>query len=123
MQEYLADPNATQAAIRAGYSEKTARSIGAENLTKPDIAAAIAKAQAEVAVTAGLTVESHLERLAELAKAAAAANQYAAAITAETNRGKAVGFYVDRRQVTGKDGGPLQVVVRIEREGRRVTAS
>lgn len=35
--EYLIDLNATQAAIRAGYSEKTARSIGQENLTKPVI--------------------------------------------------------------------------------------
>lgn len=35
--EYLIDCNATQAAIRAGYSAKTARSIGQENLTKPDI--------------------------------------------------------------------------------------
>ena len=35
--EYLIDLNATQAAIRAGYSEKTAKQIGQENLTKPDI--------------------------------------------------------------------------------------
>ena len=35
--EYLIDLNATQAAIRAGYSEKTAYSIGNENLNKPDI--------------------------------------------------------------------------------------
>jgi len=33
--EYLMDLNATQAAIRAGYSTKTAKSIGQENLTKP----------------------------------------------------------------------------------------
>lgn len=39
--EYLIDCNATKAAIRAGYSEKTARSIGQENLTKPDIQAEI----------------------------------------------------------------------------------
>ena len=39
--EYLIDLNATQAAIRAGYSEKTARKIGQENLTKPDIQACI----------------------------------------------------------------------------------
>ena len=39
--EYLKDRNATQAAIRAGYSKKTARSIGSENLTKPDIKAYI----------------------------------------------------------------------------------
>ena len=45
--EYLIDLNATQAAIRAGYSEKTARFIGAENLTKPNIAAAVAAAVAK----------------------------------------------------------------------------
>lgn len=41
--EYLIDLNATQAAIRAGYSEKTARSIASELLTKPDIAAVVAQ--------------------------------------------------------------------------------
>lgn len=41
--EYLIDCNATQAAIRAGYAEKTARFIGYENLTKPDIKKAIAE--------------------------------------------------------------------------------
>jgi len=45
VEEYLVDLNATQAAIRAGYSEKTARSIGAENLAKPDIARAVSEAQ------------------------------------------------------------------------------
>ena len=35
--EYLVDFNGTQAAIRAGYSKKTARSIASENLTKPNI--------------------------------------------------------------------------------------
>ncbi len=39
--EYLIDLNATQAAIRAGYSEKAAKAIGAENLTKPDVQEAI----------------------------------------------------------------------------------
>lgn len=39
--EYLVDLNATQAAIRAGYSEDTAYSIGSENLSKPEIATAI----------------------------------------------------------------------------------
>lgn len=39
--EYVSDFNATQAAKRAGYSAKTARSIGSENLSKPDIRAEI----------------------------------------------------------------------------------
>ena len=42
--EYLIDLNATQAAIRAGYSEKAAKAIGAENLTKPDVQEAIKEA-------------------------------------------------------------------------------
>jgi phage terminase small subunit len=44
--EYLVDLNATQAAIRAGYSEKTAYSTGPENVRKPGIAARIAELQA-----------------------------------------------------------------------------
>ena len=45
--EYLIDLNATQAAVRAGYSAKTARQIGAENLTKPAIREYIEKRMAE----------------------------------------------------------------------------
>ena len=46
-EEYLIDLNATQAAIRSGYSEKTAKEIGCENLTKPNIASYIAELKAE----------------------------------------------------------------------------
>ena len=41
--EYLIDCNATQAAIRAGYSPKTAKQTGCENLAKPDLKAYIDK--------------------------------------------------------------------------------
>ena len=46
-EHYSAIPNATQAAILAGYSERTARSIGAELLTKPDIVDYIKSLSAE----------------------------------------------------------------------------
>lgn len=45
--EYLIDLNATQAAIRAGYSKKTAGVIGVENLEKPNIKEYIADRMAE----------------------------------------------------------------------------
>lgn len=45
--EYLIDLNATQSAIRAGYSPKTARQVGQENLTKPYIKAYIEERMAE----------------------------------------------------------------------------
>ena len=46
-EEYLIDLNATQAAIRAGYSKKTACSIGNENLMKPEIKRYIDERMAE----------------------------------------------------------------------------
>ena len=45
--EYLIDLNATQAAIRSGYSEKNARNIASENLAKPNIRAYIDARMAE----------------------------------------------------------------------------
>ena len=47
VKEYLQDLNATQAALRAGYSKRTARSQGQRLLTNVDIAEAIQKAMAE----------------------------------------------------------------------------
>jgi phage terminase small subunit len=41
VKEYLVDLNATQAAIRARYSKRTAKQIGTENLSKPDVMRAI----------------------------------------------------------------------------------
>lgn len=64
VREYLIDLNATQAAIRAGYSERTARSIGQENLTKPDIATAIAEAQANRSERTKIDADWLLTRLA-----------------------------------------------------------
>ena len=46
-QEYLIDLNGTQAAIRAGYSEKTANEIASENLAKPNIQARVAELKAK----------------------------------------------------------------------------
>ena len=47
VEEYLIDLNATQAAIRAGYSPRTANEQGAQNLAKLSISEAIAEAQAK----------------------------------------------------------------------------
>ena len=45
---YIETGNAKEAAIRAGYSEKTAKQIGQENLTKPDLRAYIDERLAEL---------------------------------------------------------------------------
>lgn len=67
IEEYLIDLNATQAAIRAGYSPDTAKSIGSENLTKPDIQARIAKAMAERSKRTGVNADRVVMELAKIA--------------------------------------------------------
>lgn len=67
VEEYLIDLNATQAAIRAGYSEKTAQIIGSENLSKPLIAEAIEKARKKTSTKLEITRERVLMEMARLA--------------------------------------------------------
>lgn len=64
--EYLKDLNATQAAIRAGYSEKTAAVQGCENLTKPNIAKRIAELKEERNEEIGINAAYVLKRLVEI---------------------------------------------------------
>lgn len=65
--EYLIDLNATQAAIRAGYSPKSATEIACENMAKPYISAAIACAIAERSKRTGITQDRVLNELAKVA--------------------------------------------------------
>lgn len=66
VEEYLIDLNATQAAIRAGYSPATAKEIGCENLTKPNIAAAVSQAMAERSRRTGINQDRVLQELARI---------------------------------------------------------
>ena len=66
VEEYLIDLNATQAAIRAGYSPDTAGSIGAENLKKPEISSAIARAMAERSKRTGINQDRVIRELARI---------------------------------------------------------
>lgn len=65
--EYLIDLNATQAAIRAGYSERTAQQIGAENLSKPVIQAEIQKRRRDRERRTEITQDRVLQELAAIA--------------------------------------------------------
>lgn len=67
VEEYLIDLNATQAAIRAGYSPSSANAIGGENLAKPIIKAAIDKAMAEQSRRTGINADRVIRELAKIA--------------------------------------------------------
>lgn len=63
VREYLIDRNGTQAAIRAGYSEKTAGQIAEQNLKKLEIKEAIEKGEAKHAERCAVTIESLTDEL------------------------------------------------------------
>ena len=73
--EYLIDLNATQAAIRAGYSEKTAQQMGSENLSKPVIQEAIEKAQAERSERTEVTQDYVIKTIVETIERCSQAKQ------------------------------------------------
>lgn len=66
-EEYQIDLNATQAAIRAGYSPESAGSIGSELLKKPEIRARIDKAMAERSKRTGINADRVLQELGKIA--------------------------------------------------------
>ncbi|MYD94572.1 MAG: terminase small subunit [Chloroflexi bacterium] len=65
--EYLVDLNATQAAVRAGYSARTANRMGSENLSKPVIQDAVQKALKRRAQRTEITADNVLREYARLA--------------------------------------------------------
>lgn len=97
--EYLVDKNATQAAIRAGYSARTAASIGEENLRKPDIRAAIDEALRRLAEATMTEAEWVRGRLRQEATELGPDASHSARVRALELLGKINGlFEMDNRQ-------------------------
>jgi phage terminase small subunit len=114
-QEYLVDLNATQAAIRAGYSEKTANRMGAENLSKPVIAEAIKEAMAERSEKTGVTQVMVIEGLLEEARNKGKGSSHSARVAAWATLGKHLGMFHEKLEIPGK---PNQVILHVVYEGR-----
>lgn len=107
--EYLIDLNATQAAIRAGYSEKAANREGSRLLSNVDIAEAIATAQNRVAEKAEWSAADRLRMLADIAEAAIK-DDPRVAVSAIAEANKMQGSHAPTKtEHTGKDGKPIEV--------------
>ncbi len=145
VRQYLVDLNATQAAIRAGYSMKTAYRQGADLLQKTSIREAIEKAQAKRARRVEVTQDYVLSNLVEVVERtmqrAPVTNRKGEQVTDEEGRavwtfdaknanralellGKHLGIFTDkiRAEVSGPDGGPMasEIVVRfVEPDGEQ----
>ena len=137
VEEYLIDLNATQAAIRAGYSPKTAGQMGDENLKKPQIKAAIDAAMAERSKRTEISQDYVLNVIKETVERCSQAvpvldkkgqpvfvktpdgelhpaykyEPFAVLKGAEL-LGKHLGLFTDKMELSGKNGGPIETVDR-----------
>lgn len=134
--EYLIDLNATQAAIRAGYTPTNADVTGPRMLVNVRIAEAVKARQLVRADASELNEQWILDRLRENVDRAMQAEEvkdregngtgeyvYAGAVANKALEliGKHRGMFVERSET--KHSGSVGLTVRIVREGRRVTAS
>ena len=104
--EYLIDLNATQAAIRAGYSPKTAYSMGQRLLKKVEIQAAIQEAMSERQKRTEITQDKVLEEIGKVAFHDAADHsesdlKYSNKLKALELLGKHLGMFEDKLRVSG----------------------
>lgn len=94
-------------------TRKTARESASKMLANPKIQHRLKELRDESNRRARVTLEDHLKRLEELGRGAQDNGQFSAAINAELNRGKASGIYVERKEITGADGGPINHSIRV----------
>ena len=130
VEEYLIDLNATQAAIRARYSPRTANEQGAQNLAKLSISEAIAEAQAKREERTQITQDYVLTNIQKVIERCMQVQQVDNCLTQTEDGelaqafmfkeqgalkglellGKRLGMFKDKIEHTGKDGGPIETV-------------
>ena len=121
VREYLVDLNATQAAIRAGYSERTASRIGPQLLGKTCVREAIENAQAKRARRVEIKAEDVLRGVIEVTTQARDSGDLKTALKGYELQGKHLGMWTEKvkQEVSGPDGGPMasEIVVRFVEPG------
>ena len=91
--EYLIDFNGAAAAVRAGYSAKSARSIAHENMTKPDIQAVLQARQAAMAKELQITRQGVIRGLLDAVEMGRHQQNPSAMVGALREVAKMLGFY------------------------------
>lgn len=114
IEEYLVDLNATQAAIRAGYSQKNADKIGSQLLGKTRVSAQIAREQHARSERVQITQEMVLEGLLREARREDESASHGARVSAYGLLGKHLGLFVDK--VESDNNHKVQITVRRVRE-------
>lgn len=107
VQEYLCDLNAKQAAIRAGYSKRTADVQGSRLLSHASVREAIAAGNKKRASRLELTAEKVLTDITRIAKKAEAAAEFNAALRGHELLGKHLKLFTEKHEHGGLGGGPV----------------
>ncbi len=109
--EYIISGNATQAAIKAGYSEKTACEQGSRLLTNVKVSREIEQRQQRRVDRLNLSADFVLENILRTAEKARDVGEYSAALRGYELLGKHLKLFTDKTEVSSKDN-TLQVTVR-----------
>lgn len=109
--EYVIDLNATQAAIRAGYSAKTAEQQGHRLLRNAKVALAVDAARTKIAAKLDLTAERVLADIARIASKAENAAEFHAALKGHELLGKHLKLFTEKHEHGGIGGGPVQFTI------------
>lgn len=112
VEEYLIDLNATQAAIRAGYSEKTAQEQSSRLLSNVMVQEAVQRAKNKLSERTELTVDMVVNGLLKEAQDYAEGSTQSARVSAWAHLGKHLGMFTEKVQHSGPDGGPVQVATK-----------
>ncbi len=104
VEEYLIDLNATQGAIRAGYSAKTANEQGAQLLAKLSIRGAVAEAQAIRSKRTEITQDEVIQGLKKEATLEGEGSSHSARVSAWAHLGKHLGIFTDNLNLGGSIG-------------------
>lgn len=109
--EYLKDLNATQAAIRTGYSPKTAASQASSLLRNPKVRDAVDAGKKSRAKRLELSADAVLGDIVRLSEKAEETGELATALKGRELLGKHLALFTEKHQLAGADGGPLSFVV------------
>ena len=121
--EYLIDLNATQSAIRAGYSPKTAEQQGFQLLKKTSVSEAIEQAQQERQKRTLVTQDDVIRGLLTEAEWQGEGSSHSARVSAWAHLGKHLGMLKDKIEHTGPNGGPIDMSLKVvfENDGETST--
>lgn len=108
IENYLVTFNATKAAIAAGYSGKTAYSIGNENLKKPEIKAVIDKRVREIIAQTDDKRAYLINFWQEIIDKEDVSERDR--LKASENLAKYLAMFTERLEVSGKDGEPMKIL-------------